>query len=231
VSAGDLFLIAPGQVHDVADIGEARGWAVEFSADAIGEPGSHTALLSWYANPLLYPFVGPAGEKQVHRFSVPEADQPEWSRHLKALGDELEARRVGHQEAARAHLTLILVEVARLAEDVVEGMHARNDPVLAEVFAYIEKHYAKPISLKEVAATVNLSPGHLTTVIRERTGRTVVGWIAERRMAEARRLLLETDESVENVGARVGYDDPTYFARRFRRAYGTTPAVWRRANR
>jgi AraC-like DNA-binding protein len=82
-----------------------------------------------------------------------------------------------------------------------------------------------------VAATVNLSSGHLTTVIRERTGRTVVEWIAERRMAEARRLLVETDESVENVGTRVGYDDPTYFARRFRRAHGTTPAVWRSANR
>jgi hypothetical protein len=47
---------------DVGEIGGARGWAVEFSADAIGEPGSDTALLSWYANPLLYPFVRAAGE-------------------------------------------------------------------------------------------------------------------------------------------------------------------------
>jgi AraC family transcriptional regulator, transcriptional activator of pobA len=134
-------------------------------------------------------------------------------------------------QAARAHLTLIMIEVARLAEDVVEGMHARNDPMLAKLFAYIEEHYAEPISLKDVAATVNLSPGYLTTAIRERTGRTVVEWISERRMAEARRLLVETDESVENIGARIGYDDPTYFARRFRISRGETPAAWRRANR
>jgi AraC family transcriptional activator of pobA len=89
VSAVDLFLISPGEVHDVGGIGEARGWAVEFSADAIGEPGSDAALLSWYANPLLYPFVRPAGGEQVHRFFVPEADRSEWSSRLKALGDEL----------------------------------------------------------------------------------------------------------------------------------------------
>jgi AraC family transcriptional activator of pobA len=123
------------------------------------------------------------------------------------------------------------VEVARLAEDFVGGMRARNNPVLAEVFANIDGHYAEPISLKEVAAAVSLSPGHLTTMIRERTGRTVVEWIAERRMAEANRLLVETDESVENVGARVDYGDPTYFARRFRSTHGETPAAWRRANR
>ncbi len=72
----------------------------------------------------------------------------------------------------------------------------------------LEERYAEPISLKEVAATVNLSPGYLTTAIKERTGRTMVEWIGERRMGEARRLLAETDESTENVGSRVSYDDP-----------------------
>jgi hypothetical protein len=59
----------------------------------------------------------------------------------------------------------------------------------------------------------------------------VVEWISERRMAEARRLLVETDESVENIGARIGYDGPTYFARRFRISHREFPAAWRRANR
>jgi AraC-like DNA-binding protein len=83
--------------------------------------------------------------------------------------------------------------------------------------------------LGDVAAAVNLTPGHLTTVVRRRTGRPVHAWIAERRMAEARRLLLNEEYSVEEVGRRVGYDDPGYFARVFRRLYHVTPAAWRRA--
>jgi YesN/AraC family two-component response regulator len=53
-------------------------------------------------------------------------------------------------------------------------MRARTDSVLAEVFVCIEEHYAEPISLKVVAAAVSLFPSYLTTVLRERTGRTVV---------------------------------------------------------
>jgi AraC-like DNA-binding protein len=78
---------------------------------------------------------------------------------------------------------------------------------------------------------VSLSPSHLTTVVRRKTGRTVGEWIAERRMVEARRLLVETDLAVEEVGRRVGYGDPGYFVRSFRRAHGMTPLGWRRAGR
>ncbi len=78
-----------------------------------------------------------------------------------------------------------LVDVTRLAEHVVGGMHARDHPMLAEIFAYVEKSYAEPISLKEVDATVNLSPGYLTTVIKERTG--PAPWWSGRRAAHSGR--------------------------------------------
>ena len=78
---------------------------------------------------------------------------------------------------------------------------------------------------------MSLTPGHLTTVVRRKTGRTVLEWIAERRLAEARRLLVQTDLAVEEVGRRVGYGDAGYFGRAFRRAHGATPLGWRRAGR
>jgi AraC-like DNA-binding protein len=147
------------------------------------------------------------------------------------MDSELRARGPGYQEAVRAYLTLLLVDVDRLAEDVASHLRIQQQPVLAEVFEFIEDHYAEPISLADVAAAVNLSPGYLTTLVRRRTGRTVLEWIAERRMTEARRLLVETDETVENIGARVGYHDPAYFIRSFRRSHGATPLAWRNANR
>jgi AraC-like DNA-binding protein len=66
-------------------------------------------------------------------------------------------------------------------------------------------------------------------VVRQRTGRTVVDWITERRMAEARRLLSGTDVPVAEIARRVGLPDAGYFARVFRRSHGTTPRAWRRA--
>ena len=136
--------------------------------------------------------------------------------------------RDGSSEAALAHLTLLLVSAARISVDIGHDLRLSREPLLAAVFELIEQRYDKPISLATVAADVGLTPGYLTTVVRRKTGRSVQRWITERRMAEARRLLRETDLPVEDIAASVGYRQPSFFIRHFRRDHTVTPAVWRR---
>ncbi len=229
VMAGDVYIIAPGEVGNLGGLGEARGWAAAFPPEVLGEvsPG---AFLSWRSHPLLFPFVGGAAGG-VQRLEVPPAQRPSWSERFSALETELHRRQDGYREAVVAHLTLLLVGVGRLASDVVGDLRLKDEPLLAEVFGFIEERYREPISLRDVARAVSLSPGHLTTVVRRKTDRTVLEWIGERRMVEARRLLVETDLSVEEIGRRCGYRNPTYFVRVFRRAHGVTPLGWRHAGR
>jgi AraC family transcriptional regulator, transcriptional activator of pobA len=105
------------------------------------------------------------------------------------------------------------------------------EPLLAAVLDLIDDRYHEPISLRDVADAVGLTPGHLTTAIGRRTGRTVQQWITERRLREARRLLADTDLTVGEIARRVGYREAGYFVRRFRAAHGVPPATWRRAGR
>lgn len=229
VDAGDVLLVAPGEVVTFVgrELRAADGWAVYFPPDVI-EPGDPGAFLSWRAHPLLFPFVrGVAGGAQ--RLHVPPTERAVLAEQFVALDRELRERRDGYNEAVIAHLTLLLVAVSRLATDVADDLIVRDEPLLAAVFDAIEGGFRGPLTLADVAATVGLTPGHLTTVVRRKTGRAVQQWITERRMAEARRLLVETELTVEAVGARVGYRDPGYFARRFRRAHGASPLEWRRA--
>ncbi len=224
-----VFVVAPGDVVGAASLGfsaeELRGivgWSVMFDPEVLG---AHTAL-AWRTHPLLAPFVGgrPSG---VTRLAVPAGDRSSFEDRFARLDAELRERRDGHLPAATAHLTLLLVDVARLADGVVADLHLNREPLLGEVFAVIERRYAGPLSLRDVAAAVGLTPGHLTTRVRGRTGRTVLEWITERRMLEARRLLATTDAPVAAVGRAVGVPDPGYFARVFRREHGTSPAAWR----
>jgi AraC-like DNA-binding protein len=233
VHVGDLYVIAPGEIVGVGAqagaLAQAEGWAVSFPPAGLG-PNAPDALLSWRAHPLLFPFARGAAQGG-QRLSVPTADRRAWSARLAALDHELRTRRDGYRQAVVAHLSLLLVEVSRLAADIVGDLRLSNEPLLAEVFDFIEQHYHERISLTDVAAAVNISSGHLTTVVRRKTGRPVLEWITERRMAQAQRLLTETDLSIAAVAHGVGYTDPAYFARTFRNAHGTPPLRWRRAGR
>lgn len=230
VEAGDLFVIAPGDVMGrvhAADLAGLHGWGVFFTADALGPdvPGAH---LAWRTHPLLFPFVR-GGAIGALRLRVPEPDRPEWLTRIQAIHDESAERRDGYREAVLAHLVLLLVGVARLAADVVGDLRENQEPLLAEVFDVIERRYPHPLSLRDVAAAVNISPGHLTSTVRRRTGRTVQEWITERRMVQARRLLAATDLPISEVGRRVGFPDAGYFARTFGKTHGSSPTQWRRA--
>jgi AraC family transcriptional activator of pobA len=228
VAAGDAFVIAPGEVVGMGRDGHgsaAEGWGVFFGPEIIA-----SGELGWRAHPLLFPFVArSAGGAQ--RLRVPPGEQAAWTQHVAAIERELHEPRDGSGEAALAHLTLLLVSVARISTDLGHDLRLRAEPLLAAVFEFIEEHYTEPISLADVGAAVGLTPGHLTTVVRRKTGRTVQRWISERRMAEARRLLRQTDLTVEVIAARTGHRQPSFFIKQFRRDHSTTPAAWRRAER
>jgi AraC-like DNA-binding protein len=233
VDTGDVYLVAPGEVVGVGDdpegLADAEAWGVFFPPEGLG-PQAPDALLSWRAHPLLFPFARGAASG-AQRLTVPAADRPAWSERMLALERELRERRDGFREAAVAHLTLLLVAISRLAADVVGDLRLKDEPLLAEVFGFIEARYHERVSLRDVASALALSPAHLTTTVRRKTGRTVQEWITERRMAQARRLLVESDLTVEEIGRTVGYADPAYFVRSFRRNHGATPLRWRRAGR
>jgi AraC-like DNA-binding protein len=226
VETGELFVLAPGSVIDPTVLSStAVGCGVFFDPAALGGDGQ-APWPSWRSHPLLSPFLHgiPGG---LLRLSVPPERRPVWQTTIAAIETEQAGRAEGYRQAVLAHLTLLLIDVARLAADVVGDLRRSNETLLAEVFDVIEQRYAEPLSLREVADRVGVTPGYLTTLVRRRTGRTVVDWITEQRMARARRLLAETDQPVAEVARRVGLPDPGYFARVFKRSNGVTPRQWR----
>jgi AraC-like DNA-binding protein len=231
IKNGDVHFVAPGEVHDWAGFGRRiRGWSLLFTADALEAPnGISREAMPRPGDTLWLPFARGAGTEP--RANVPPARRKLWHRRFTVLCKELEEKRFGYAEVAQAYLRIILVELSRLIAPSIGEFSGRKQPLLAALFSVIEHRFGERISTSQVARAMNLSPGHLTTTVRELTGRTVLQWIVERRMAEARRLLLDTDEDVDVLGERCGYADATHFIRTFRRHHRMTPQAWRRANR
>lgn len=223
---GVVNVVAAGEVLDPDQLGHlAGGVGVLFDPAALGEDG-RSPWPAWRTHPLLFPFLhGQSGG--LLRLDVPAGRRAAWEAAVESIEDELTGRQDGYQQAALAHLTLLLIDLARLADDVVGDLRRSGEPILAEAFAVMDRRHSEPLSLRDVAREVGMTPGHLTTIVRRRTGRTVQEWIIERRMAEARKLLIENDLPIQEIARRVGIPDPGYFSRLFRRAHGTSPRNWR----
>lgn len=81
--------------------------------------------------------------------------------------------------------------------------------------------------VSEFAGAMSVTPGHLSRICKAATGRSASHYIETARMTEAGRLLAFTQLSVAEIGYRLGYEDPSYFSRRFRVATGQTPSAYR----
>lgn len=79
------------------------------------------------------------------------------------------------------------------------------------------------------ARSLGVSPAHLNRLCRQASGQSPQALIEAVRMQEAKRLLAYTRMTVAEVGYRLGYDDPSYFARAFRRGQGLSPRAYRHA--
>ncbi len=101
-------------------------------------------------------------------------------------------------------------------------------PQLKQVFDYIEAHYQEGITLCDVAQAVGYSSAYLTNRVAKKTGDTVNTWIVKRRMAAARYLLQNTDESIEQIATSLGYQNACHFSRQFRQHNEIPPQSWRK---
>lgn len=101
-------------------------------------------------------------------------------------------------------------------------------PQFSEIFDFIEANFRRAITLEDVAKAVGYSKGYLTDLVRSQTGHTINRWIVERRMAEVRALLLQSDRSMEEIALEVGYQTLCHFFRQFRQHHGKTPQAWRK---
>jgi AraC family transcriptional activator of pobA len=92
----------------------------------------------------------------------------------------------------------------------------------------IDQHYKEDWPVRRYVELLATTPHLLDKSAREVFGKTVKEMVLERRLLEAKRLLKFTIRPVEDIGRAIGFDDPAYFSRFFRKRTGEAPAAWRR---
>jgi AraC-like DNA-binding protein len=98
---------------------------------------------------------------------------------------------------------------------------------LQRVITYIEGHLEQALSLTTLAAVAQTSPAHFARLFKQATGRTPHQYVITCRMAYAKRLLVETDMPLSQIGPQVGCADQSHFTALFRKHVSMTPQAYR----
>lgn len=104
--------------------------------------------------------------------------------------------------------------------------------VVEKIMDYFEDHYGEKISLDQIASNMYLSTFYVSRIFKAETGDTPIHYLIDIRLAKAHQLLQEEAElSIQEIAARVGYDDAYHFSKLFKKKYGLAPSAVRRKDK
>lgn len=92
---------------------------------------------------------------------------------------------------------------------------------------YIRQHFREDISLEDLAESVGLHPAYVCTLFKKNVGRSYLACLHGERLQAAKKLLVETDFTVEQIAAQVGYNSASQLARVFRKYENSSPSAFR----
>lgn len=125
-----------------------------------------------------------------------------------------------------AELTVMLILSIRAQRMVTPTSLDKTKFEGSVLDSYIDEHYAD-INLTDAAKYFGFNPNYFSNMVKQKTGKSFVDHVDERRMQEARELLAQPDISLKEIIARVGYSSKSFFYKKFNQFYGETPAAMR----
>lgn len=220
VRGDTLFFLSPGQVHAVQSGKETDGTILSFTREFFdaGAAGSTQFLLEvpFYYTADFSPWM-----------SVPSQAREATAALFDEIQEEFNQARPGAAEIIRALLRVFLVKASRWRDPEQATTPQRAASLVRDFQLLVERNYKDWQALTPYARELRVTANHLNDVVSEATGRPAGEHIRQRRLLDAKRLLLYSELSVAEIGYRLGFKDPSYFGRFFRRYESQTPAEFR----
>jgi len=209
-----IVYVAQGKVHSFQPDAETRGWVIRYTGDYI--PQGNFNFYSTFLDEINFPLEEGFCSSTLHdlcEIMLREYEQqpPDYLmiRHLlQALLSKLEA-----------------ATKKQFLDERVSG----NSQVITfnNFLQTLEYNFKRPVGVDFYADKLNMSSRNLNLISQSVFGKSVTEIIETRRLIEARRMLLNTNLTVAEIGFDLGYSEKSYFSRVFKKKTGTTPTEFR----
>ena len=140
-------------------------------------------------------------------------------------------RRVIEQVEAQRKLEKLARQQTDPAQPPAEEPTDKSSRLMQQVRQYLERNYMYDISQESVSDILNFSPPYFSKLFKQHFGVTFVEFLTELRIHAAQELLQDPMKSATEIASMVGYEDPNYFVKTFKKKTGMTPTQYRRQSR
>lgn len=214
IDAPAMLMIFPGQVHHVQEIQQPQGWSVNFDPALISE-AFQGILEKGFAAPLM-----------------PDSSLLQ---QMTTLADLIYALQSGEQDAYTGRSThellgamlSIIAGKFSVASSANKTKENRSSMIEKDFNQLLQLHYKTWKQPALYAKALSISVAHLNESVKNISGFPVSVQIQQKSILEAKRLLYFTKLSVKEIGYELGYDNPVYFSKLFKKISSVTPLEFR----
>jgi len=222
IKGAGIFFLSPGQVLTVEAESMKKGYEISFDREfyCVETHGKEIAC-----NGVLF--------NNMHRATFIPLDVNElgiFQQLIQQMINELERPGQAHRDMLDAYLRMFLIEALRRNDNKAKpSTDERDDPnrLVGEFIALVDKHFQKVHAVADYAEMLHVSPKSIAKRLNATGYKTPTEIIRDRIVLEAKRDLRFTQKSVKEIAFDLGFDDPAYFTRYFKKSANESPQAYR----
>ncbi len=219
LTAGDVFLIQPGQVHRFIGSAQAEGWLLMADSKFVGS--EEKCVFDNFS-------------LAASSFKIDENRKEELRQIAILLEHHLNDGK--EQKADAVVPRLAEVFIAMIADAVQDAnlqqtdLSPRHKEIVLSFRKMLSEHLYTQRQPSYYASLLNISTVYLNEVVKKVTGMSTALYIKSEVILQAKRMLVYTNLSVKQIADKLGFDDYAYFSRLFSQATGISPTEFRQKN-
>lgn len=223
VKAGEALFVPSGGIHlaTARDASPAAFFSIVFSP-ACFVVSSGNRIYTKYIEPVL-----------EHRLQfVEHISQGEpWARQIIELAKQIDSLYQAPDSELLCQSLLLNIWHLFFKHSVsseTSAVTAAHNKTLREAINYIHANYASKITVKDLARIAHISEGHFSRTFKEYMKTSPMEYLIEVRLHESAKLLLKNDTPVGEIALSCGFNDFSYYGKRFKEKYGHSPKDYRK---
>lgn len=212
-----IFIMRPGQVHELALNRESTGYLMEFRRDFYNLNDTVASQFLMKASGIN--LCNPDTKSFNKLFAL-----------LALIFSEYGDKKEGYQEVIKANLNIFFIELVRNRQPrnaVTASVNKYTQEKLDKFTELLDAHISSHKEVSQYADMLNLSTFQLNAITKTTLGKTSSQLINDYIILEAKRYLLATSNQVNQIAYHLGYEDVSYFIRFFKKQTSYTPEAFR----